>query len=560
MAATERPAWVAARWRRVSAGLERATGYPGWSMVGVLSGLAVMGVAMVGLYWDVAWHVDFGRDIELFTVPHSLVVAGQIALVGVAVVTVVCATADRAPVRLRLWGLRIPWSALLLVAFRLGGSVAFALDEVWHRHFGVDVTLWSPPHLVLLAGGALSSVALWLMLVEAAPVRRAPVLGRAIHVVACASILVGLSTAQGEFDFGVPLARVPVLPVLLTATAALVLVLARLALGRGGALAVAVTFVVLRLAVAAVVGGLGHSVPHLPLYLAPALAVEVVAARLGTDRRLRFAAWSGVAVATVGLAGEWAWASVANAHHLDVRSWPVAVVLALLGGVGASVLGADLARVVPGGTAVTRPALTAAGVALAVALVVPLSRDVGEVEAVLRLGPGGDRRSLVVELSPAEAASEADTFDVLSVHGGAREITALVADGPGRFVSAAAVPVAGEWKTVVRLSRGDEVMAVAVHLPADPDIEAPAVPAVAERRAAYFVDASALLLREVHDGPAAVAGLVFGGLAAVAVTWLVLLSRALRSLMGTAELGTSRPTNPEPGGRGVNVPDPVSGG
>jgi hypothetical protein len=89
-------------------------------MVGVVGGLVVMGVAMVGLYWDVAWHVDFGRDTEAFTTPHLLVVVGQLALVGVAIVTVLCATADAAPVRLRLWGLRIPWSAVLLVAFRLG--------------------------------------------------------------------------------------------------------------------------------------------------------------------------------------------------------------------------------------------------------------------------------------------------------------------------------------------------------------------------------------------------------------------------------------------------------
>jgi hypothetical protein len=213
--------------------------------VGVVGGLVVMGVAMVGLYWDLAWHVDFGRDTETFTWPHVLVVVGQLALVGVAVVTVACATAEDAPVRLRLWGLRIPWSALLLVAFRLGGSLVFALDDLWHRAYGLDVTLWSPAHLMLLAGGALSSVALWLMLVEARPSPRPRPLGRAVHVVACASILVGLSSAQGEFDFGVPLARTLVLPVLLAAGAGLVLVASRVTLGPGGALLVAATFVVL---------------------------------------------------------------------------------------------------------------------------------------------------------------------------------------------------------------------------------------------------------------------------------------------------------------------------
>ncbi len=521
---------LGAWWPRASARLERATGYPGWSMVGVLGGLVVMGIAMVGLYWDVAWHVDFGRDTEAFTPPHVLVVAGQLALVAVAVVTVICATADRAPVRLRLGGLRIPWSALLLVAFRVGGSVAFALDDLWHRTYGVDVTLWSPPHLMLLAGGALSSVAIWLMLVEARPAAQPTKLGRAVHVVACASILVGISTVQGEFDFGVPLAATLVLPVLLIASAAVVLMLSRLALGPGGAVKVAATFVVLRGAVAVLVDtGLDHSVPHLPLYLAPALAVEVVAARFGTADRLRLAAWTGLAVATVGLAGEWAWAATVNGHHLALASWPLAFALAVAAGVAGAVMGAGLAQVLPGGAGVGRRVVVGAGLVLAVTLAVPLPRQVGEVEAVLVLEPAGDRRTLLVQLSPADAAEGADTFDVLSVHGGARVVTELTPAGPDGYVSVAPMPVSGSWKSVVRLYRGNEVMAVAVHLPADDAIDAPAVPAVPERRAA-FVDVNDLLLREVHDGPAAVAWVVFGGLAAVLGVWLVLLHRATRAL------------------------------
>lgn len=501
-------------------------------MVGVLGGLAVMGVAMVGLYWDVAWHVDFGRDTEAFTPPHILVVAGQLALVAVAIVTVICATAERAPVRLCLWGLRIPWSALLLVVFRLGGSVAFALDDLWHRTYGVDVTLWSQPHLMLLTGGALSSVAIWLMLVEARPTAAPTRLGRAVEVLACASILVGISTVQGEFDFGVPLAPTLVLPVLLVASSSVVLVLSRVALGQGGALLVAVAFVVLRVAVALLVGGgLDHSVPHLPLYLAPALAVEWAAARLGTAHRLRLAAWAGLGVATVGLAGEWAWATTVNGHTLAAASWPLAVTLAVATGVAGAVLGVGLARVVPGGTGVDRRALLGAGLVLSAALAVPLPRQVGEVEAVLRLEPSGDRRALVVELEPDDAAHGADTFDVLSVHGGARVVTELKAAGSGRYVSAAAVPVSGSWKTVVRLYRGEEIMGAAVHLPADSSLDAPAVPAVPERRVT-LVDVNDLLLREVHDGPVAVAWIVYGGLAVVLGVWLLLLVRAVGALSG----------------------------
>ena len=78
--------------RRLAAMLERVTGYPGWAMAGVLSGLLLMGVAMIGLYWDVAWHVDFGRDRELLTPPHLMILVALSGLIGVAILTVAMAT------------------------------------------------------------------------------------------------------------------------------------------------------------------------------------------------------------------------------------------------------------------------------------------------------------------------------------------------------------------------------------------------------------------------------------------------------------------------------------
>jgi hypothetical protein len=203
------------------------------------------------------------------------------------------------------------------------------------------------------------------------------------------------------------------------------------------------------------------------------------------------------------------------------------------------VLGAGLAQVVPGGTVLRPVFVVGAGLALALALAVPLPRQVGSVEAVLRLQPGGDLRPLVMELTPTSAAEGADTFDVLSVQGGARFVTGLQADGPGRFRSSGAVPVAGSWKTVVRLHRGNEVMAVPVHLPADPTVEAPAVPAVPERRAS-FVDARDLLLREIHGGPPLTGRIILGLLVLVLAVWLVLLVRVVRVLSPDRRVATSR--------------------
>ena len=47
--------------------------------------------------------------------------------------------------------------------------LAAPLDELWHRLFGLDVTIWSPPHLLGLLGGILNAAACWLIACEVYP-------------------------------------------------------------------------------------------------------------------------------------------------------------------------------------------------------------------------------------------------------------------------------------------------------------------------------------------------------------------------------------------------------
>src|SRR5262249_33101439 len=44
------------------------------------------------------------------------------------------------------------WGGALIV-------LAAPVDDLWHRLFGLDVTLWSPPHLLGIFGGMVSSAA-----------------------------------------------------------------------------------------------------------------------------------------------------------------------------------------------------------------------------------------------------------------------------------------------------------------------------------------------------------------------------------------------------------------
>ncbi len=64
-------------------------------------------------------------------------------------------------------------------------------------------------------------------------------------------LLIGLSTFQGEFDFGVPQFRMVFHPMLIALSAGMALTAGRIWIGKGGALATALMFIVVRGAISA---------------------------------------------------------------------------------------------------------------------------------------------------------------------------------------------------------------------------------------------------------------------------------------------------------------------
>jgi hypothetical protein len=511
--------WIKQFFRRISTCLERWTGYPGWAMAGALSGLLMLGTAAIGLYWDVGWHVDFGRDEQLFTPSHTMIVLGLGGLVYSALIAVIFATLDRAPVGFRVGGLRVPWSAAALAAFGVGGVVAFPFDAMWHDAYGVDVTLWSPSHLQLVAGGSMATIVLWLMLKEGSP-SRPTLLGRGILTTILGAVLVGTSTFQGEFDFGVPQFQVAYLPILIAIAGAFSLVLGRLVLGEWGALKTVVAFIVIRSAIALFMGGpFNQTIPVFPLYIAAAVAVDGTAWLLGTRERLRFALVAGALAGTVGVLADLVWLGLINDVGAEARVLPKAMGLALIAGVAAAVLGAAMGRPVPGGTRIPAVAPVVAFLAVIAVLAIPLPRNVGDVEAVIRLRPVGDRATVEVDLIPADAADSATAFGIVSWQGGGRVQASLKEVAPGRYVSSKPVPVTGAWKSVVGLQRDDEVMAAPIYLPADPEIGEPEIPALPERREA-FVRNTVLLLRETRTGDSGVAIAAYTAVGIIVLTWI----------------------------------------
>lgn len=124
-------------------------------------------VAGWGTQWDIQWHLRIGRD-AFWIAPHVMTYSGVTLMVlasfGVlAWASVRALRGDREPGTVSVLGVIGSrgwhfgaWAILLTV-------LAAPIDDLWHRLFGLDVTLWSPPHLLGLLGGILNAAAGWVI-------------------------------------------------------------------------------------------------------------------------------------------------------------------------------------------------------------------------------------------------------------------------------------------------------------------------------------------------------------------------------------------------------------
>lgn len=519
---------------RIPNGLERLTGIPGWA--GVSVGLALYGllVAGQGFYSDVAWHIALGRDEELMTAPHSGILLGLVMILGSAVVGTLVATFERIEPALRVGALHVPVSLVPLWALGGGAVLGFPLDEVWHQEYGVDVTMWSPTHMLMILGATFTGLAAWLVLAQSGVRPTDGRWARAAHLLCGWLAVQGLLAPQGEFTFGVPQFNLLFSPILVCLAAGLGLVAFRLVHGRLWLLGfVAVNFLIQG------TGFLDFGGDDSPVdtrfgatFLASALVVELVAWLAGTEDRTRYALLSGLGIGTIGLAGEWWWN--ADAWQPWTRALlPEAVVLGLVASLGAAVLGTAVGRALlrdQAGRPLPRARLVVAAAACVAVLLVPMRRPTGDVEAALVVEPAGPGLATVTAtLTPADAADDASWFQISAWQGGGLELAEMEPTGtPGEYRSDGPVPIDGHWKTLLRLHRGNQMMAVPIWLPADPEIDEPEVPAV--DRTARFETERRYLLRETHSGSSWLSPLVHAGLAAVAGVWALAFALAVSRL------------------------------
>lgn len=489
--------------RRASSGAARLTGLPAWCAGSLVITIGAFAFAVIGFFWDVAWHIDIGRDEFLFSPPHVHLLLGLSLLAGAGAVSILTATRDRADVGWRMGRWRVPFGGAALLVAGSAALVGFFVDELWHAAYGLDVTMWSPPHLTMISAAAVSPISAWLLLAEAGPGTGRRLVRRHLEIFLVGAVLIGLSAWQLEFDLGVPQWQHLYHPVLVAIAAGFGLAAARAGLGRAGALFAVARFVMLRTVFALLTAGVwGLSIPRFVPYVVAAIAVEAVFALTRRRTPLATSLLAGLAVGTLGLAGAWAFTQVWAWHPWQPAMFP-RIGLAAAAAVAAAVLGAAFGRVVgyrPSG--VRAPAVAASFLVLLGVLVLLLPRHTPDVTAHITTTPAGEGfADVAVRLDPADAAEDADWFEVMSWQGDGHQNAVLDRVGPGRYVARAPVPVDGEWKSILRLARGSDLGAIPIRMPADPEIDALAVPVAAERTAAFEADA-AVLLREAHSGPA----------------------------------------------------------
>src|SRR3954447_664865 len=525
--------------RNLAARAERETGLPGRFMLP--AGIAGLGlnVAVLGMYWDIGYHVDHERDANPITSPHMLIVAGiQLIVIDALVHGVLPGPKARGEKQLPL-GLSLSPGGLQVLLCGSFALLGFPLDIVWHALFGEDVTLWGPTHMLMIVGAGMSTLGVWMLLRHALELgdERRRGFGRKAQLRIAGGLLIGLSTVQAEFDFGVPQFQLLFQPVLIALAAGLGLAAARAVPGRGGARMALLMFVAVRGGLALLVGPvLGHTTPHFPLYVVEALVVEG-AFLLARGNITRAALLSGAGIGTVGLAAEWGFSHVWMRHPWTTSLLPAAVVLALAAAIGGALLGARIAGALATPNRplalVPAPAVAAAGLAVLVALAYPLPRAGGDgTRATMVPTPAGDgKANVAVTLDPPRAAQGSEWFEVLSWQGRDRlRNTKLRQVALGRFVSTEPVPVDGNWNSLLRLAHGPHLMAMPVRQHAVPQSGRPEVPATP--RSGPLTSETFQLQREATGGPGWLTAAAYSLLAGIAAGWIALSAWSLRLAQG----------------------------
>jgi hypothetical protein len=391
--------------------------------------------ALIGGYWDDAWHTDRGRDAFLIA-PHIAIYAG-IATAGGA---------------LTLWG--------LLAARRVGPRAAFAhpplalglvavavtlasgpIDNAWHIAFGRDAVIWSPPHMLGIAG-SLALAAAMVVELAARPERWA----RGFGVVAGGLVVAAAGFATVEYDTDVPqFSSLWYLPVLGFAAAIALAMVRSASASRWAATTAAAAYTLFIAIVSGFLWIAGFPPPAMPLLLAPAIALDV-----GWQRRWRPAPMAGAVAIAI------------YASYVPVRNWV---------GNGVEIGASDIAIGLPltvlacwlvflvafGNVSPRRLGLVASAVAILAIPGIAQAHDPGQGDeagvADVTVALVGERASLTVAMAPGPCR-ETEPRAMVARRAGIELRAPLTRDGC-RLEGSLALTERGRWFVYAEMDRGD---------------------------------------------------------------------------------------------------------
>jgi len=578
---------------RVAAFASKGTGLASWAALPVAIATVSLITAAFGFYWDVSLHIDNGRDPGPLANPsHYFILFGLFGIFSAGWISMVMPTDKPGPAAVRItrdW--QVPVGAIMLMSSAAFALVGFPLDDVSHRFFGQDVTLWGPTHLMMLGGAALSLVGIMALISESRAaagssagaaesesfdilgrIKLSPQLSRWLRLVfAAGGLLIALSIFQAEFDFGVPQFRLLFHPLLIAFAATGALVAVRTMVGPGAALGAAFFFIVVRGAITLIVGPIfGETVASFPPYIVEALLVEAIALAVGVRRTYRFALISAFAIGTIGVAAEWAWSQIWMPIPWPAHILPDAILVGLAAAIAGGVLGAFLAGAIdrrPEISATPR-AWAAAGASVLVIVVLfayllQVQAPPGVVASVQTEQLSDNPRTIAatVTIEPPSTAARPDWLMALSWQGGAPLVAQhLEQIGDGVYRSTQPIPVDGSWKSMLRLHSGTTLATVPVFLPEDAAIPAAEIPAPSSFERPFASEVQ-FLQREVKDDVPgwlfAAAGIVVGG---ITLLVLLIIGWGLARLAATgrpAPGGATAAAEPERGRSTVRPAQPV---
>jgi lipid-A-disaccharide synthase-like uncharacterized protein len=132
--------------------LQASSGIPLYIIASVFSSFCVI----TGLIWDICWHISIGRD-GLLSPPHLVIYLGAVVAGLFSGYEILrksfWGSAVEKAASVKIWGIFYSsLGALFCVWGALAMLTSAPFDDWWHNAYGLDVTILSPPHTVLILG------------------------------------------------------------------------------------------------------------------------------------------------------------------------------------------------------------------------------------------------------------------------------------------------------------------------------------------------------------------------------------------------------------------------